>query len=341
MILAGDVGGTKTNLALMRPGGEGAVAESVAERTYASRDHAGLAEVVAHFLAEVGRPDDGIDAACFGIAGPVVDQRVTTPNLPWVIEAGELSKQIDVPEVVLLNDLEATGWGIATLGPEQLVALNDVEAHIGSNGALIAAGTGLGEALLMRPQQGAKHVHDFRPVAGEGGHCDFGPRDELEIGLLRFLKERYDRVSYERVISGPGLYNIYQYLRERGEHGHEPPELRAAIEQDDPSAAVSRAALVDGIKLARATLELFVELYGAEAGNVALTVMALGGVYIGGGIAPKLRDVLCDGHFMRGFTAKGRFAAMTKRMPVYLILEPKTALLGAARRAELALGVTL
>lgn len=327
LVLAGDIGGTKSNLAFFR--GTPHAPESVAERSYRTRDFANLAEVVGRF-----RADTGLTAAtaCFGVAGAVVAGASYLPNLGWQLSEIELARELGLTSVQLLNDLEANALGIATLQPEQFVTLNPGQQLPGGNRALIAAGTGLGMALLLH--DGA----DYRVSASEGGHVDFAPRNEEEAGLLRFLAARHGRVSVERVVSGPGLVAVYDFLKDSGMH--ESDALGARLE-----AASDRAALI--AQLAQAAqagaggesaicakaLELFLSAYGAAAGNLALMALATGGLYVGGGIAPKLVDGLPKSGFMAAFTDKGRFFGLLSRIPVRVILEPRTALHGAAARA--------
>ncbi|GAB4230204.1 MAG: glucokinase [Acidobacteriota bacterium] len=326
MILAGDVGGTKVNLAIseLRSGRP----DFLVEETYASRDFPSLDAIVSAFLADeaVLEYREKIDAACFGIAGPVTRGRVKTTNLPWEISAAELSRVTGIPRVHLLNDLEATAEGIAVLPPSALVSLQAGDEEPGGTRALIAAGTGLGEAILAPTPEG------YRPLASEGGHTDFGPRNETEIRLLQHLLRKYDHVSYERVLSGPGLVNIYEFLLADG--ASETPGVRARIEAaGDPAAVISTLGLMSACRVCRRALELFVGIYGAEAGNLALKAKATGGLYLGGGIAPKIRELLTEELFLGPFLAKGRMRPLLERIPVRLILEPKTALLGAAAAA--------
>jgi glucokinase len=265
-----------------------------------------------------------IDSACFGIAGPVVDNKVKTPNLPWIVDKAELSGALKLDSVHLLNDLEAAAYGIFTLGQDEFFTLNEGVARSSGNKALIAAGTGLGQAIL---HDDGRH---FRPLASEGGHADFAARNELEIELLRYLLSRYSHVSYERVVSGPGLLNIYQFLKEaRGvqEPGWLAERLAAAA---DLSAEISQAALAQEADICVQALDLFVSAYGAEAGNLALRAKSLRGMYVGGGIAPKILPKLKDGTFMRAFGDKGRYAELLSSVPVQVILIDQTALRGAA-----------
>jgi glucokinase len=322
MILAGDIGGTNTRLARGAPDATGRLRLEDAA-SYASREHAGLEEIVLSFRREHPGP---IAAASFGVAGPVRDGVVRTTNLPWVIEASRVAALLGLPAVGLLNDLEANAWGLPALGPEDLLILAPGSPGAGGNSAIIAAGTGLGEAGLF--WDGRRH----HPFATEGGHADFAPRDETEDGLLRWLRARFGRVSWERVVSGPGLVNIYTYLREAGRHPGD-AGLEEAMRSGDPAAAISRAATGGQSPLASAALDLFVSAYGAEAGNLALVSMATGGLYVGGGIAPRIAAHLANGRFMARFTDKGRMRPLMESIPVQVVLNDRTALLGAARHA--------
>jgi glucokinase len=276
----------------------------------------------------VSAHDLPIDAACFGVAGPVRHGRSDTTNLPWDVDARELARALHIRSVGLLNDLEAHAYGIALLAPADFVTLNQGAPDASGNAAVIAAGTGLGEAGLYWDGQ------QYLPFAGEGGHASFAPSDPLQIELLRFLCHEFGHVSWERVLSGPGLHNIYRFLRDTG-RGEEPDWLSHKMQQDDPSAVISQAALADTSPLCRQALDLFVVLYGAEAGNLALKLMATAGVYIGGGIAPKIIRKLTDSTFMAAFVAKGRLKPLLQQIPVRIIMNDKVALQGAARFATL------
>jgi len=324
VILAGDIGGTHTRLAAYTVAGGRLRPERA--QNYSSPAHAGLAEIVERFVA--GREAD-YRHACFGIAGPVQAGRVTTPNLPWRIEAAALSTLLGGVAVTLINDLEASAHGIAMLAPGDFVTINAGEAGARGNAAVVSAGTGLGEAGLY--WDGGK----LHPFACEGGHTDFGPRNEAEVGLLNYLLARFERVSYERVVSGPGLKHIYDFLRDSG-RGAETPAVAEAMRAQDPAAVISAAALAGRCTLCAQALDMFVSLYGAEAGNAALKFLARAGVYLGGGIAPQIVARLGDGGFMRAFTAKGRMRPLLEAMPVRVILNPDVALLGAARVAAAA-----
>ena len=321
MILAGDIGGTKTNLAFFAVQGRGLVL--VVEETFASREHSSLDDTVRRFVSAHALP---IDSACFGVAGPVKHGRCEAVNLPWVVDARQLARDLGLATVALLNDLEANAYGIAALAPEDFVVLNAGAPDAEGNAAVIAAGTGLGEAGLY--WDGKQH----RPFASEGGHADFAPRHALEADLLRYLLAQCAHVSYERLVSGPGLYTMYRFLRDTG-RGEEPLWLGEEIRARDPAAAITRAALTGTCPLCVHALDLFVSIYGAEAGNLALKVMATGGVFVGGGIAPKIIAKLRETLFITAFTAKGRLRPLLEAMPVRVILNDKTALLGAARYA--------
>jgi glucokinase len=322
VILAGDVGGTKTALALFERRGRALTV--VREGVLPSQGFATLTDAIRQFLT-----DDvpaSIDAACVGVAGPVIDGRCTATNLPWVIDEADLATCLGTPRMRLVNDLEATGHGVLRLPRSALAPLQTGTTRKGSM-ALIAAGTGLGEVLLV--WDGRRH----HVVGSEGGHTDFAPRTDLEAELLRFLREEFGRVSYERVVSGPGLYNIYRFLLAT-DGSSEPEWLRSRMESGDPSAVVAEVALDHGDSRAVQALDLFVSIYVAEAGNLALKTLAVGGVFVGGGIAPKIRAKLEDGTFVAAFRDKGRLGEMMAGIPVHLVLEPRAALLGAAAVAR-------
>lgn len=321
MILAGDIGGTKTNVALFEKDDLG---KPLAQRSFPSNKFDSLESILSEFVAE-HKPQ--LTDACFGIAGPVKDGQVRTPNLKWVVDGRRLAQTLSLDRVGLINDLEATAYGIEVLGAAQLHTLNEGQAEHGGHRALIAAGTGLGMAGLFYD---GRH---YRPIASEGGHIDYAPRTAIEHELLNYMRDKVlGRVSYERVLSGPGLFNIYSFLRDQG-YGEEPAWLAEQIKTGDGSAAVSQAGLDGKSELAFKALDLFVDIYGAMAGNLALILKATGGVYVGGGIAPKLIEKLKDGTFMRAFTDKGRMSALVSNIPVRVILDDKAALYGAARCA--------
>jgi glucokinase len=322
VILAGDVGGTKTALALFEERGRGQAV--VRETVLASHGYAALETAIRQFLLE--GPPVSIDAACVGVAGPVVDGRCTAINLPWVVDEASLAQSVGTPRMRLVNDLEATAYGVLGLGPSALATLQPGQPRK-ANRALIAAGTGLGEVVL------AWDGRRYHVVPSEGGHADFAPRTDLEIDLFKFLRREFGRVSYERVVSGPGLYNIYRFLV-ASDGAPEPEWLRARMESGDPGAVVGEAALERGDPRCVQALDIFVSVYGAEAGNLALKALAVGGVFVAGGIAPKIRAKLEDGTFVAAFRDKGRLGPVLASIPVHVVLEPRAALLGASAIAR-------
>lgn len=324
MILAGDIGGTKTNLAIYDMK-EGSLSLLIKQQ-YKSADFSSLEEILHTFQQKYLLHQ--IDAVCFGIAGPVIKGECSTTNLPWEISVSDLQSSLGAEKVRLINDLEATAYGMLYLDEDQFIHLNPNGHKVDGNRAVIAAGTGLGEAILYYDDKA------YHPIGTEGGHTDFAPLSVQQERLLQWLKERYpEHVSYERVLSGTGIYNIYQFLAQSG-FAHEPPSMIGIPEGKDPSAMVSESALKENDPLCMEALRLFSEIYGAEAGNLALKSMSLGGLYIGGGIAPKILPMLLEGHFMKGFLSKGRFNALLEQMEILLSLDPDTALIGAAHYAK-------
>jgi glucokinase len=320
-LLAGDIGGTKTRLGLFVAGIDGL--RSVAERTYPSAEFSGLEAIVAGFLREQSA---SCRAASFGIAGPVVGRRARTTNLPWVVDADSLEEGTGIARVSLLNDLEATAWGLPLVEESGLHTLNRGTDGASGNWAVIAAGTGLGEAGLHWDGQ------RYRPFACEGGHASYSPTDELTDDLLRYLRQRFESVSWERVLSGPGLADLYRFLLDRTGQP-EPDWFRQADNEGDPAPAITAAGLAGRCEVSTRVLGLFARLYGEEAGNLALKLMATGGVWVCGGIAPKILSALVGGEFMAGFTAKGRMSPLLEAMPVKVVLDDRVALLGAANHA--------
>lgn len=320
MILAGDIGGTNARLAFFQP--RNGTLHLVSEQVFPSREYHELGEIVSQFLQDSSVQPE---VACFGIAGPVRNGRVETSNLPWIIERSRLAKQIRLPATLLINDLEAGAWGIGALGPQDLKPLNQVGPSVG-NQAVIAPGTGLGEARLF--WNGSEHM----VFACEGGHSDFAPQGDLQIELLQFLAGRYGHVSYERILSGPGLVNVYEFLRTKC-GVDEPAGFAAQLSKGDAAAAISHAALSGGNPLAEQALDLWISVYGAEAGNLALKAMATGGIYLGGGISPKILPKLTGPLFMKAFLDKGRLRPLLESIPVHVITNDKAGLLGAARCA--------
>ncbi len=321
MILAGDIGGTNARLAYFQP--QNGHLRLISERIFPSREYSELGEIVSKFLEDSSTPPE---MACFGIAGPVHHGRVETSNLPWIIEQSRLAKQIRLPGTLLINDLEANAWGIGALSSQDLVPLNEVVPSDG-NQAVIAPGTGLGEAGLY--WNGNRH----EVFACEGGHTDFAPQGELQIELLRFLAGRYGHVSYERILSGPGLVNVYEFLRGKG-CGDEPAGFADRLALPDAAAEISRAALNGTNPLAEKALDVWISVYGAEAGNLALKAMAIGGLYLSGGISPKILSKLKGPIFMRSFLEKGRLRPLLESIPVQVVMNDKAGLLGAARCAS-------
>jgi glucokinase len=321
LILAGDVGGTHTRLALLSEGEH----EPHQLEIYPSAGHGGLEEILETFLT--AHPAD-LDAATIGVAGPVHDGRTQAVNLAWPVDAASLARKLglDPGRVRVINDLEANAWGLEMLEADDLMALNDARPEPAGTVALISAGTGLGEAFVTYGPQGPA------AQASEGGHVDFAPRTELQAELLRWLVERERHVSYERVCSGMGLANSYEFLRERSSEP-EPAWLAQERGASGHGAAITRAGLERRDPVASEALDLMISVYGAQAGNLALTVLATGGVYLGGGIAPKILERLREGGFMEAFTDKGRMSELLERIPVWVILNDLTALLGAARHA--------
>ncbi len=321
MLLAGDIGGTKTSLAIYstRQGPH----SPLVEETYPSGKYPNLESLVNNFLEKVDLP---VEHASFGVAGPVVGSRATITNLPWVLDEAQLSETLNLSSVRLINDLVAIAHAVPLLRSEDLFTLNEGEPVAGGTLAVIAPGTGLGKAYLTW------HQSRYQPYASEGGHADFAPKTLQEWELRSFLQKKYDHVSYERVCSGKGIPNIYQFLKESG-YAEEPEWLGDRLaEVDDPTPVIVNTALSKekDCKLCEETLRIFISVLGAEAGNMALRLMATGGVYLGGGIPPRIINTLKQPAFMQSFTQKGRFSEFLSKIPVYVIKNPKVALVGAA-----------
>jgi glucokinase len=321
MFLAGDIGGTKTRLAFFEI--RGRRLQRHGDETYPSRDYDEFAPILKQFLARHPQPADRV---CLGIAGPVRQGRVETSNLPWIVDANRLREEAGTGPITLLNDLEANAYGIGALGADDFAVVNP-GVPVAGTAALISAGTGLGEAGLY--WDGTRH----RPFASEGGHADFGPHGPLQAELTAYLAERLGHVSYERILSGPGLENIYHFLHERAGRPDELPDLMQRLGVKDAAAAISMTAVRGESDLCVQALDVFVSVYGAEAGNLALKLLAVGGVYIGGGIAPKILPKLREPAFLEAFVAKGRMRPVLEAIPILVILNEDTALLGAARYA--------
>lgn len=319
-VLSGDIGGTKTRLAIIAVAGTQLRTER--EQSYPSRDYATFDELLGDFLHDSDIPV----RAAFGIAGPVQGRVAQTTNLPWRIEAEALERRFGFERCLLLNDLEATASGLAALGADDLLTLHPGAPDASGNTAVIAAGTGLGEAGLFWDGQG------YRPFATEGGHTSFSPSSETEIALLRHLQQRHGHVSWERIVSGPGLVSLHEFLCDHRKASF-PDWLQHEIRQGDAAAAIANAALSGRDDLCAEALDWFVRLYGAEAGNLALKVMSRGGLYLGGGIAPKILPQLQTGAFLDAFFSKGRMRPLLEAMPVRVILNDRAALYGPALRA--------
>ena len=322
MLIAGDIGGTKTVLALfdVAAGETGITRHPVLERTFPSHQYQSLELIVEEFLRDSDHP---VSAGSFGVAGPVVENRAQVTNLPWVIEANAMRERFGF-EVHLLNDLEALATAVPHLEATDLITLNEGEPVEKGAIAVIAPGTGLGEAFLVW------HDRRYRSHPSEGGHCAFGPTTPLQLEMLNYWLPRMGHVSYERVCSGIGIPNIYTFLRETGRYD-EPPWLHEALSTSaDLTPVIVNAAVAGEAEICSATLVLFMEILGDQTGNLALTVLATGGVYLGGGIPARILPQLQKGPFMKFFRDKGRFSAMMADIPVHVIFNPKAALYGTA-----------
>ena len=321
MILAGDVGGTKTNLALYSPA-EGGF-RRVLLRSFRSSAYPSLEAILEEFLAGQGK----VTLGCIGVAGPVNAGRSRLTNLSWAVDQDAVRRACGARAAFLINDLQAMAFSIPFLPPEALATLQKGDPDPGGNMAVAAAGTGLGEAFLLRSGSG------YLPVASEGGHVDFAPRNEREVALLSFLRREHGRVSAERVISGPGLHRVYRFLHEV-EGREEVPEVEARLSSEDPPRVVVSAGVSSQSGTCREALRFFSILYGALAGNVALQYVATGGVFLGGGVPPAILPVLSEGEFLEAFRDKGRFRPFLEKVPVKVVLDETAALLGAARFAQ-------
>jgi glucokinase len=330
VILAGDIGGTKCNLALYEIRGKSH--RKIIDQRYESREFPTFDEMISRFLLETRSETKAagkhyIEAAGFGVAGPVIDHRVKATNLPWIVDRATLAKQLGTPHVVLLNDLEATAHSLALMAPSELSTLNQGTPSPQSTQALLAAGTGLGEAILFWDGK------QYLVASSEGGHTDFAPRTEQEIELLRYMKKQYEFVSLELILSGRGFRTIHSFLDASVTHpSFEGPEADAAPE-------ITRLALAGQCPICVQTLDLWVSLYGAEAGNLALKVLARGGVWVAGGIAVKIRKKMEDGAFFRAFCEKEKFAVLLAQIPIHMVLNEEAPLIGAMSQAIQAAGI--
>ena len=320
MILAGDIGATRARLAAFET--EGNRLQCVVEKTYLSQQHDGLATILAEFIRTEGIP---VHSACVGVAGPVRAGRSKISNLPWIIDSRELAKQLKLNSVGLLNDLEAYAYGIDALESKDFVSLSEGAEDAEGNRAVISARTGLGMAGLY--WDGFRH----HPFACEGGHADFAPRSDLEMELLGYLQKKYGRISCERILSGPGIKNIYDFLRDA--HKAEEPEwLRTQMDgAADAPALISQTALEGKAAICDQALSIFASVFGAETGNCALKFMSTGGIFIGGSIAAKIVPKMKEPGFMQAFLDKGRMEVLLKDMPVKIVLNDDCGMIGAAR----------
>lgn len=321
-LLSGDIGGTKTLLRLSKATGEHA---PVLQKSYASAGYASLAQIVEGFLAEAGVRD--IAAACFALAGPVSGRVVQLTNLPWVVDADELAARFAIKRVTLINDFEAVGYGIAALRQADLLTLQAGEEQAGDARLVVGAGTGLGVAWLSR------HADAYQVHPSEAGHMDFAPADEMQAMLLRYMQARHAHVSYERIVSGPGLIAIFEFMRDTGLAAPS-GRLLTALENDDAAAVMTSFSQRGDEEIAHMTVELFLSIYGAFVGNMALAVLPRGGVYVAGGIAAKIAAQMQASGFMNAFLSKGRFAGMLAKLPVHIVLNAEIGLLGASMVAQ-------
>jgi glucokinase len=322
MILAGEIGPTRARLAAFET--EGNSLRQVVEKTYLSQEHGGLPEIITDFIRTEGIP---VRSACFGVAGPVRAGRSKISNLPWTIDSRELAKQLKLPSVGLLNDLEAYAYGLDALDSKDFITLSEGAEDAEGNRAVISARTGLGVAGLY--WDGFRH----HPFACEGGHTDFAPRDDLEMELLAYLQKKYGRISCERILSGPGIKNIYDFLRDTNKED-EPPWLREQVSNAaDAPALISQLALENKSSICDRTLSIFVSIYGGETGNCALHLMTTGGIFLGGSIAAKIEKKMRDPLFMHSFLNKGRMEPLLQQMPVKIVLNDNAGITGSARYA--------
>ena len=345
LLLAGDIGGTKTILRLVdvdpQDAAPAAMLKPLHENRYPSANFPDLVPMVRQFLAEAVQHNISIEPqkACFAIAGPVVDNTSQLTNLSWSLSAQRLSQELDIPHVSLINDFAAVGYGVLGLGSDDLLTLQTGKLNSQAPIGVIGAGTGLGQGFLIH-QDG-----DYRVYGTEGGHSDFAPRSEIEFQLSRYLLEKHhlQRISVERIVSGQGIIAIYQFLRDR-QFAAESPDVGNIVQtwereigrekSVDPAAAIAQAALAKSDRLSEQTMHIFVDAYGAEAGNLALKLLPYGGLYIAGGIAPKILPLIQDSSFLSSLIDKGRMLPLLERVPVHVVLNPQVGLLGAALYAS-------
>lgn len=319
--LAGDIGGTKTLLQLFVAEG---LREPLLRKSYPSADFTNLAEIITEFLREAGIK--GVVSACLALAGPVSGRKVRLTNLPWEVDADALAARFNIAHISLINDFEAVGLGVEALGPADLLTLQTGVEIVRGTRMVVGAGTGLGVAW-MTWQDGGYAVHP-----AEGGHIDFAPTDELQCALLSYLQQRHGHVSYERIVSGPGLVAIFEFLRD-SHHAIPSAALIAAMEVEDRAAVIANFALERGEEIAIKALDLFTQIYGAFVGNIALATLPRGGIYIAGGIAAKISSQMRNGRFVNAFLDKGRFKDLLETLPLAIVTNPDIGLLGASLRA--------
>lgn len=320
MIIAGDIGGTKTNLALFDEKEGTYVLKDL--KKYPSQEYQDLKTIVLDYIKQYKEAAQ-VQMACFAIAGPVKEGVCRATNLPWFVDTKLLSEALGIPTVYLINDLEANAYALDILPPENILEIHPGKGKPQANRCVVSPGTGLGEAGLY--WDGKRH----HPFAGEGGHCDFAPRNELQIDFCRYLYQCFGHASYERALSGPGLFNIYEFFRDERKI-EEPAWLTEEIKKDDPAKVITRYALEKKSELCEESLDFFVSIFGAECSNSVLKYMALGGVYLGGGIPPKILPKLKEPIFFEGFVDKGRFRELLEEVPIRVILDDKASLKGAA-----------
>jgi len=320
MYLIGDIGGTKTNIAILEP--SGGKFKTLYEKSFVSKDYDSLTTIVKK-IVETCCGTSLAKYACFGVAGPVKDGMCDATNLPWIIDSKKIKEVLNIDNVFLLNDLEAAAYGIEVLEDKDVYVLNKGTPQKNGARCLVSAGTGLGESIIF--WDGKK----YKPCPSEGGHSDFAPRNKIEIDLLSYLINKYGRISYERILSGSGLLNGYGFFKDTT-YQNTPGWLLERLKKEDPSAVISDVGMSKKDECCEKALDLFVSIYGAEAGNLALKCLATAGVYIGGGIAPKILDKIKEGAFMQAFTHKGRLSVMVSQIPVKVILNDKIPLLGCA-----------
>ncbi|NGX34367.1 MAG: Glucokinase [Candidatus Anoxychlamydiales bacterium] len=321
MLLSGDIGGTNTRLALYeykKP------LKLIKEERFLSSNYSTLLSAIHHFLKN---EKVNIEAASFGVAGPVRNGTCQTTNIPWLIDVFEIAKDLNISKAYLLNDLEANAYGVECLKEDEFFVLNEGDENAKGNACIVAAGTGLGEAGMYF------NGKRLRPFACEGGHTDFGPQNDLEIDLLKFLQKKYGHVSYERILTGEGIYNLYEFIVENNLEPKEEKLDEELKKLSEPQVLITKKGVNKESKICERVIDWFISIYGAEAGNAALKFFALGGVYLGGGIAPKILDKLQDSSFMKSFADKGRFSKLMMAMPVKVILNDRAALLGASNFA--------